>query len=201
MRSYDALYKKSFIFALIFSLLTLAACAPVPEADMSLYPSSGVELEGYGVNGRFAVFENESIRASVRHIRKDEAAPGGAFIAGLLDKDYVIFDLTIENLSGSKIIYNPAYTVLTNDSLDYRKPLDFTDLYDITGDERELSSLKGKFYDVNVTVLPGDATSRLLIFKPISGKPAKAEVAIKEIYIGTSTETMSFPFEFREDGP
>ncbi len=141
-----------------------------------------------------------TIRASVRHMRKDEAAPGGAFIAGLLDKGYVIFNLTIENISGSKIIYNPAYTVLTNDSLDYRKPLDFTDLYDITGNEQEVSALKGKFYDVNVTIHPGDATSRLLIFRPMSGKAAKAEVAIKEIYIGTSTESISFPFEFREDG-
>lgn len=189
-----------FLSALLICALALAACSSAPVARTALYPSYNAEQEGYTVNGRSIVFESESIKASIRHLRKDEEAPGGPFIAGLLDKGYVIFNLAIENTSSSTIMYNPAYTVLTNDSLDYRKPLDFTDLYDITGNERELYSLKGKFYDVNVMILPGQTASRLLIFRPVSGKAAKAEVAIKEIYIGTDTESMRFPFEFREDG-
>ena len=111
-----------------------------------------------------------------------------------------MFKLTIENKSEGSVMYNTAYTVLTSDSGDYRKPLDFTDLYDISSDDNSLAGLKGKFYDLNATVATGERTSRLLIFKPLSDEAEKAAVAIKEIYIGTSTRALSFPFTFKGNG-
>lgn len=183
----------------ILCFLVLSACGHArPGTGMYLYPSPAAEQEGYATDGRSAVFESDAVKISVRQTRKDEAH--GPFIAGLLEKDYVIFNLSVENKSAHSIIYNPAYTVLATDSLDYRKPLDFTDLYDITGSEQELSDLKGRFYDLNVTLKPGEKTSRLLIFRPVSREAAKAGVAIKEIYVGTTTERFSFPFVFRGNG-
>jgi hypothetical protein len=188
--------KTRFLAVCILSLLVLSACshAPKPGPGSYLYPLPAVEQEGYATEGRSMAFESDAVKISVQQARKDEAH--GKFIAGLLEKDYVIFNVSIENKSAHRIIYNPAYTVLTTDSLDYKKPLDFTDLYDITGNEQELSGLKGRFYDLNVTLMPGEKTSRLLIFRPVSKEAAKAKVAIKEIYIGTTTERFSFPFAF-----
>lgn len=98
-------------------------------------------------------------------------------------------------------MYNTSYTVLTSDALDYKKPLDFTDLYDITGGTGRLASLKGKFYDLNTTIAPGERTSRLLIFRPLSEEAEDAEVVIKDLYIGTKTRDLSFPFTFKNGTP
>ncbi|MFQ5736583.1 MAG: hypothetical protein ACE5GY_06930 [Thermodesulfobacteriota bacterium] len=179
---------------LLLCMTVLASCAHVPRGPKEqgyLYPAPDAGKGNRSV-GSEAIFENDSVRMAIRQMRKDE--PAGVFIAGLLDRDYVIFRLSIENRGAEKIIYNPSYTVLTNGSLDYRKPLDFTDLYDIAGGTEKLRALRGRFYDVNVTVAPGTRTSRMLIFRPFSEGAQDAELAIKEIYIGTGTERMAFRF-------
>jgi len=185
---------------LLISIFLLSACASGPRPEgQSLYPAEQKE-KGYSSVGRDHLFENEDVRISIRHVKKGEAR-SGPFFDTLLEKDYAVFSLTIENKGGGDVMYNTAYTVLTSDALDFRKPLDFTDLYDITGDDRALDGVKGRFYDLNATVAPGERTSRLLLFKPLSDKAEKAEVDIKEIYIGTSTRRLSFPFAFKGDGP
>ena len=184
---------------IMLSAFLLAACASGPRPEgQSLYPAEHGD-KGYSSVGRDHLFENEAVRISIRHIKKGEAGTG-PFIDGLLEKDYAMFRLAIENKSEGSVIYNTAYTVLTSDSLDFKKPLDFTDLYDIAGASDSLAGLKGRFYDLNATVAPGERTSRLLIFKPLSIEAEKAAVAIKEIYIGTSTRALSFPFIFKGDG-
>lgn len=170
---------------------------PKPKTELLLQPSDKGP-EGYLKSGAEGVYQNKSLKITASIIRGANNAP--ALIGELLDKKYVIIRLDIENRSAGKVIYNPTYTVLSNDALDYRKPLDYTDLYDIKGSngENELAQLKGRFYDLTVTLLPGERSSRLLIFEPMSKDVKKAELTIKEIYVGTDTTRVSFPFEAKE---
>ncbi len=170
---------------------------PKPKTALRLQPAEKGP-EGYLKTGLEGVFQNKSLRVAASIIKDTEGGPG--LIGELLGKKYVVIRLDIENRSSAKVIYNPTHTVLTNDALDYRKPLDYTDLYDIKGSsgERELAQLRGRFYDLTVTLLPGERSSRLLIFEPMSKGVKKAELSIKEIYIGTDTIRVSFPFEAKE---
>ncbi len=181
----------------IIVLLVFFGCA-APKGKAYLFPD-GDRLKGmYHKEGTEEdVFENNSIRIAVRHI-KASGYEGSPLLKNLLDKEFVILSASIENRSKLKTIYNPSMTVLTDDSLDYRKPLDYTDLYEAaTGNsalESGLEAIKGKFYDLALTLQPGEKTSRLLIFEPLSKDAGKAELAMNDIYIGTDTVSLRFPF-------
>jgi len=199
-------------------LLPLAALlwgcvADAPGGPSLLHPSPKGP-SGYSRSGSRGVFENESLRLGVSQLRpgdrRSQELP--AIIRKLLERDFVILDLEIENLSedGARIIYEPVHTVLTDSAYDYRKPLDYTDLYDIVMSERDggdgaapgrLKGLAGRFYDLSVTIGPHDRRSGLLIFNPLSEGIDKAALTIKEIYTGTRTLEISFPFEARRAGP
>ncbi|MBI5642521.1 MAG: hypothetical protein HY954_03490 [Deltaproteobacteria bacterium] len=146
------------------------------------------------------VFEDKSVRITVSLFKSGTVGP--ALLDELLTSKYVLFRMDIDNMSKGKVMFNPGYAVLTDDELSYLKPLDFTDLYDIKGDSegalKSISELKGRFYDLDVTVMPGDKTSKLLIFKPLSKRMKKASLAIKEMYVGTDTLKAVFPFALKE---
>lgn len=146
------------------------------------------------------VFENGSIRVAVRHVKASDCE-GSPLLKSLSDKKYVILSVGIENKSKLKAIYNPSMTVLTDDSMDYKKPLDYTDLYDAaignSGLESGLSAMKGRIYDLALTLKPGEKTTRFLIFEPLSKNAGRADLAINEIYLGTDTVNLRFPFLFK----
>jgi len=178
-------------------LLVFFGCA-VPHGRAYLYPDDKNLNGPYHKEGtEEGVFENSSLRVAVRHVKASECEDS-PLLKDLSDKKYVILSVAIENKSKLKAIYNPSMTVLTDDSMDYKKPLDYTDLYDAavgnSGLESGLSEMKGRFYDLNLTLQPGEKTTRFLIFEPLSKNAARADLAINEIYLGTDTLSLRFPF-------
>ncbi len=182
------------ILVAVFCLFVLASCAH--KGGTELYPDMGVG-KGYSAIGRMETFENDALKIGMRQAVKNEPSP--QLVQELLKKKYVVMHLSIENKSEGKVIYNQSYTVLTDDALDYRKPLDYTDLYDIAENPGQLAEMKGKFYDLNVRLAPGEKTERLLIFPPLSKDATRVNLAVNEIYIGTGTISASFPFILKEE--
>jgi len=193
------LFRPALLPLVLLVCAVLASCAGRPRPKgQSLYPAEHNE-KGYSSVGRDNLFEDEDIRVYIRHLKKGET-DAGPLLEKLIDGGYIVFRLTIQSKSRVRVMYNTAYTVLTSDEYDYRKPLDFTDLYDITDDYTALAPLKGRFYDLNTTVTPGEKVSKLLIFKSLDDKAETAGVVIKDLYIGTKTRDLSFPFVFRGEG-
>lgn len=181
---------------LLAGMILIAGCTPVPKSPMHLFPDEKGQ-EGYYRLKDSGVFESKAVKISVSLLEKTN--PGiDPMVSALLDKDFVVVRMDIVNYSPVRAMYNPAYTALMSDSFDYRKPLDYTDIYDMTanipGFENGIAKLKGKFYDLNETVNPGEKSSKLLIFKPLSKDIKTAELSIKEVYIGTETIRLTFPF-------
>lgn len=176
-------------FLAVISIAFFYGCHPAPKAGFLVPDEPGPK--GYRAEGGYGVFENKLIKITV----SPEKGPstGSALLAGLAEKDYVLIKLTIENLSVSRVIYRPNFTALTDDAFDYRKPLDYTDMYDF-GDYEGLEAVKDRFHDLDSTLLPGEKTSKYLIFRPLSKNAAKASLEIKELYIGTETVQIKMPF-------
>lgn len=200
---------------LIPALITAAiisvaqGCVPRPEAKLFMYPDDKGP-EGYSRQAEQGVFENKSIRVSVRKIGESDEGLSQEVIAHLLKKEYLIFRMEIENTSAKyRAIYNPSFTAFTDDAMDYATPIDYTDLYDMAegvwekeakdGEKKPFSmdGLKGLFYDLSTTIPPGGKTSKLLIFKPVSKDCKKAALTLSELYIGTETIRVIFPFVFK----
>lgn len=178
------------ILFLLLAACFLTSCQPKPKLAYLVPEAQG--LAGYKARGSESIFENKSLLASARQVRKNEAS--NLFLASLLEKDFVVISMTIENRSASKAIYKPNYTTLTN-AVDYLKPLDYTDLYELG--EEAADSLKGAFYDLDIVIPPKGSVAGLLIFTPVSKEAKKAAVEVREFYVGTETMTFSLPFQLK----
>ncbi|MBW7956898.1 MAG: hypothetical protein H3C68_03285 [Deltaproteobacteria bacterium] len=182
------------MMAFLLVLLAVAyGCHPRPRAAMYLAPDEKGPMDYKAVAGA-GIIENGYMKVAARQVRKGEE--GSALLARLLEENFIIIDLVIQNTSEKTIIYKPNLTSLTNDAMDFLRPLDYTDLYDF-GEFDALDEIRGRFYDLDVTLKPGQRSSRLLIFRPVSKNAKKAALNIDDFYLGTDTLRLTFPFSFK----
>lgn len=165
---------------------------------MRLYPAEALG-SGYSREAERISYENGPVKISVRQVSETETEEG-SLLKELSTKGFILLSVSIENRSPkNSLIFNPVHVALTDDAMDYKKPIDYTDLYDMAKDgEERINALKGKFYDLTETLPPGKSSSKLLIFGPLSEGVKTAELLIKEIYVGTSTLRLSFPFVMKK---
>lgn len=183
--------KKSLLFIFFVSLL-LTSCQPKPKVVYLVPDANGTP--GYSAKGADGVYENKAFVAAARQVRKNDVSD--PLLSSLLEKDFVILSMTIENRSDSKVIYKPNYTALVN-KVDYLKPLDYTDIYEIDWDAAD--RLRGRFFDLDVMLPPGGKATGLLIFRPISKDAWTAVLEVREFYIGTNTTAFSLPFKMKSN--
>lgn len=182
---------KARTLALIM-LLALSVPSCSPEARLAYLVPDGTTAPGHRALGAESVFENKTVLASARQARDNEIS--SPLLSSLIEKDFVVIYMTIENRSTSKAIYKPNYTALMN-SVDYLKPLDYTDLYEHGGEAAD--ELKGAFFDLDAVILPGEKVSGLLIFPPLSKEAKNAVLEVREYYVGTATTSFSLPFQLK----
>lgn len=186
------------VFFYLLSLL-VQGCASTPDGRLNFYPSKGAP-PGYSASGTSLVYEDNDLLVKVKGFK--EGYSSGMVEEDLFEKEYVLIVMGIENRSGKKVIYNPAITALMDDTMGYRKPLDFTDIYDISRGADpwgggKLDGFGSRFYDLSVTVLPGQRVEKLLAFTPLEKKSTKAELVIKNLYIGSEIIDLRFNFDLR----
>lgn len=180
--------------------LLLVSCASGPKGPRHFYPADPA-ADGYTKKDSRWVYEDSSVRVAVSLPVEGASADGTSFSAELAKKGYVLVRMEIENLSGKNIYYNPSLTTLVDDSMDYKKPLDYTDFFEITRDdpkmERKLAAEKSRFYDTAANLPPGSTVSKSLAFPPIAKDAWSAELMVKDLYIGTDTVNLRFPFKVK----
>lgn len=162
-------------------------------------------LHGYHNVAGTGILENKNYRISVKQVLEGSELGQPRLINDLLKKEYVVLRIEMENRSDKKMIFNPAHAVLTTDAFDYKKPLEYTDFYELSSGkddsarEREAQAMKGLFYDLTLTLKSRAKTSRMLIFPPLSKNSEKADLLIKDLYVGTDTTELFFPFVLEEE--
>jgi hypothetical protein len=192
---FEPALKRPVFFCLV--LVILFGCASAPDSPLFLYPED-FSAQGYTRTGNEWVYTGRDLRVYVKGY--EDVADGVE--ADLKEKGYVLIAMGIENGSGKRVLYNPAMTTLMDNTMGYKKPLDFTDLYDMTskdktGMEGGLVGFGARFYDLSTTILPGEKTEKLLAFTPFDKGVTKAELVIKGVYIGTDIIDLKFPFALR----
>ncbi len=192
------------LLPVFFCLLLLLSygCASTYEGPLQLRPAEKAE-EGYTQRADEWIYSDKSVIIRVSHVSKGVGGPkSSVLIDELHERGYLLLKMDIRNDSKAKVIYNPALTALKDDTFGYKKPLDYTDLYDLTGDDAGLTGLsgfKGVFYDLSVTLGPGERTSGLLAFRPLDKKTRNAEVVIKNLYVGKDILDVRFPFVLKPE--
>lgn len=196
------------MFSLTLLVILLAGCAATVKSPVALFPILGektdeLEKMGYTPHGRYWSFTSAEAVITVSHVTPKDIPPTNIDIVDeLIAKGYIFLKLDIKNLTNrTKIIYNPALTSLTTDSLDYKKPLDYTDFYDLIKENVSaavpLDRLSSIIYDNTQTITSG-TVSKFLIFPPLSQDFTTASLNIKDLYIGTKPYELSFPFRLQK---
>jgi hypothetical protein len=194
------------LLPIFFSLLLLFSygCASTDVGPLFLHPAGKAEV-GYTQIADKWVYSGKSVIIRVSHVSKAETLPGSkgsVLIDELLERGYLLFKMNIRNDSKGKVIYNPSLTALKDNTYGYKKPLDYTDLYDLADDAAGptgLSGFKGVFYDLSITLSPGERTSGLMAFRPLDKKVRKIELVIKNIYVGKDFLDVRFPFVLKPE--
>ncbi len=176
------------------------------HAKVLLYPAAeGKGLYGYHVYAGAGTIESSDYKLIVKQVRPGDELGEPRMVTDLLERRYIVLMFVIENRSDKKITFTPARTALTTDEFDYKKPLEYPDFYELSegkndrAKERDAGEMKGRFYDSTLTVLPGGKTSRMLIYPPLIGSSKKADLLIKDLYIGTDTVEIYFPFVIKPE--
>ena len=186
--------KKTKFFFTAILLISVAACSAVKTSEQTRLWLENSPEEG--------VYEKDSIKITIRPATGADVA-GNALFEKFLSKDYILLKMDMENKSAKKLTFNPAMSHLLAGVMDYKKPLDYPDLYRIlsTPDaaitpEAELRAIKGRFYDMNTVVKAGEKTSKLLIFRPLdpNSETNSAAFTMQELYVGVDTIVVTFPF-------
>ncbi len=164
----------------IAGLVMLAGCVQTPEGRLRLI----------AVNTGFSTEEIE-IKASPLG---EVDSTGVSLLDQLAERGFVFVRLSIENKSPSTVLYNTSHTFLFAGVLDYKKPLDLTDLYLLIREEgaepqtlSTLSGLKRFIFDGTTRIKPGERVERLLVFRPLAMESAntRAVLGLNQLYIGS----------------
>lgn len=189
-------------------ILCSPGCAPKATGPLRLNPAGALytQASGYSSDGKEAEYKDSSVTIKAAHVKGTDRLGGSALVKKLVDEDYVFLMVGIENTSSKRVVFSPASAAFKGKVVDYKRPLDYTDLYDVarsmdgTDPDAELSNIRRNFFDLNVTLLPGATISRLLIFTPLSGSDSSAELVLRDIYVGGETISVSFPFDVDYSG-
>lgn len=199
--TYKSPHSRLLYLWILFISLIIIGCA-AEKGLRSLFPSE-TGLSSYTISGSTITFSNSSLKVEVLPINPDYSDEINPFIMGLLGQGFTIFSIKIENISNEKVIYNPAFTAIIDNFMGYNKPLDYTDMYDLVryrdDGEMILKKIQGQFYDLATTVMPGESAAKFLIFGRLQEESNRATLTMEEVYIGTETIALRFPFVFRAE--
>lgn len=194
--------RRRIILLCIALLLSVSGgCASDPAGRLQLVPD-GPDAGAYRMEGERWIYEEDGVVMKAGPYDAGAEGDGDPLVQDLLDRGFVLLLLGIENSADGKVIYNPSLTSLMDSSLGYGKPVDFTELYEMFLDGEESGMLDGygkRFYDLSVTVRPGQRTERILVFRPLESKAKRAELVIKNVYAGDEIIDVRFPFVIRPE--
>ncbi len=180
-------------------LLVSYGCSSTQGERVILHPAK-YRVEGYTRSADQWVFKNGNVNMRVFHARPDVGGPDAResiLVDELNERGYLLLRVVIRNDSDFDIIYNPALTIFKDGTLGYKKPLDYTGLYDLFAKDAargELKDYSKLFYDMSATIRPGERSSKLLAFKPIDKGARKGKLVIKNLYVDKDIIDVSFPF-------
>lgn len=201
--TYKSLRSRLLYLWILFISLIIIGCA-AEKGLRSLFPSE-TGLSAYTISGSTVTFSNNSLKVEVLPINPNYSDENQPFIMELLGQGFTIFSIRIENISNKKIIYNPAFTAVIDNRMGYNKPLDYTDIYNLVRYRKDgemiLKRIQGKFYDLSTTIIPGESAAKFLIFGRLEERSSKATLIMQEVYIGTETIALRFPFVFKVYAP
>ncbi len=172
-------------------LMMLALTATVLTA---LWGCAHKEATPLGIVPTERVFSTEAIYIKARPLGTEEST-GIALFDELKDRGFIVIKTDIHNRSTSTVIYNVANTFIFVPPMDYKKPLDLSDIYfmvrrgsDDAAATMALSRLEKRLFSSSVRIKANGSAQGYLIFRPLSepSKGSPVTLGINQLYVGTT---------------
>ncbi|HZE88892.1 MAG TPA: hypothetical protein VE404_05050 [Verrucomicrobiae bacterium] len=199
---------------LLAGIAALVALSPVGAGRPKVFHIAGEVKDAKGkiVASDELTFEASGIRLAIRYL---EPADSVAAISSVLGHDvdlfsghdettqgYAVFALQIENRGAEDLLFEPGQCRFITDKYDAEFPLDYSSLYGVAsrapGAEVSLEDLKKVIYSEALTVKPGGAVRKLLVFPGPRDQRFKGfEVRIGALHKSASAD-VDTKFRFRK---
>ncbi|MFQ5329672.1 MAG: hypothetical protein ACE5D4_06770 [Thermodesulfobacteriota bacterium] len=190
-------YLPCWILCLALVIVGCGGCG-AKHGELEILSPSPTPLPSYSVSRHSTIFADDSLRVVVTPLSRYRSHNQPSLVKAILNSGHTVFSISLDNLSDSKIIYNPSFSHIVDNRLGYKRPLDYTDLYFIVREmehgEAQMGKMRGRFYDLAETVQPGKRVEKLLIFPPLEENSTKAALTMEEVYVGTETMKLTFSF-------
>ena len=184
--------------ALIFAALLAVSCASGLEGGPVLLHPVPPAAEPYRMSKGAIVFDGPDFLVSARPVDWRVAEECYGKEAGDLS-GYVFLSVRFENSSPQSIFFNPVRTTLYTQKRSFSVPLDISDIYLMNREDPKVEEKFRKYrelsYDGSITVGPGEADERYLVFPVPSGKLETLKLVLDDLHVGSRSFDLSFLFE------
>ncbi|MBI3451115.1 MAG: hypothetical protein HY049_19650 [Acidobacteria bacterium] len=209
-----AILLRAMLFPGLMGLAALAALTPLEAGKPKEFHISGAVKDAKGkiVASDELTFEASGIRLAIRYL---EPADSVAAISSVLGHDvdlfpgrdetspgYAVFAFQIENRGAEDLLFEPGQCRFITDKYDAEFPLDYSSLYGVAsrapGGGASLEDLKKVIFSESMTVKPGGAVRKLLVFPgPRDPRFKEFEVRIGALHKSASAD-VDAKFKFRK---
>ncbi len=188
--------------ALVFiALFFLAASNGTAREHRYTYQFEPITTPLSFVLGKRVIISSKGVTVSLEQVHKPDFANKFEIFQAEPDIYFFYFKITIRNQSGQPLEVNPIFFSALNDRREFRKPLNYDQLYRILGKMYSESEFKGilekELLDFCSPIRNGDEKTGILIFRNFREKGNKCIIKLDAMSMGGQPLAFSFPYNLK----
>lgn len=151
--------------------------------------------------GKRVVISSKGVTVSLEQVKKPDFADKFEIFQAEPDIFFFYFKITVRNRSGQPLEVNPIFFSALNDRREFRKPLNYDELYRILGKMYQESEFKAileeGLLDFHSPIQNGDKIGAILIFRNFKEKGKECVIKLDAMSIGGKPLAFKFPYKLK----
>ncbi|NOZ14078.1 MAG: hypothetical protein GXO69_10635 [Acidobacteria bacterium] len=185
----------------IITLFFLAALNGTAREHRYTYQFEPIATPLSFVLGKRVIISSKGVTVSLEQIHKPDFADKFEIFQAEPDIYFFYFKITIRNRSGQPLEVNPIFFSALDDRREFRKPLNYDQLYRMLGKMYPESEFKGilekELLDFCSPIRNGDEKTAILIFRNFREKGKKCIIKLDAMSMGGRPLAFSFPYNLK----
>ncbi|MCK5878445.1 MAG: hypothetical protein KAH24_01605 [Holophagae bacterium] len=149
--------------------------------------------------GKRVVISSKGVTVSLEQVKKPDFANKFEIFQAEPDIFFFYFKITIRNRSGQPLEVNPIFFSALNDRREFRKPLNYDELYRMLGKMYQESQFKPiiekELLDFYSPLRNGTEKSAILIFRNFKEKGKECVIKLDAMSVGGKPLAFQFPYK------
>ncbi|NOY24218.1 MAG: hypothetical protein GXO70_12005 [Acidobacteria bacterium] len=185
----------------VLALLLLAATPGMAREHRYTYEFEPITTPLSFTIGKRVIISSKGVTVSLEQVHKPDFANKFEIFQAEPDIYFFYFKITIRNRSGQPLEVNPIFFSALDDRREFRKPLNYDQLYRMLGkiyQESEFKDILEKgLLDFHSPLRNGDKINAILIFRNFKEKGKECIIKLDAMSIGGKPLAFRFPYKLK----